>query len=399
MTTFGEALAFAPAHDALTDDVKGRLEGVWGTLPASEIGTKGVFDIARDLTTVLPDPDYDNTVRFNVATAVHETLKGFGFAADVPQQQTLRVKVDRSYREMTTLRELLEALMEWPDDHIEVLPYIKAHHQVRAVNDKSRGAWVILNSEGGIDLELTLAYVAQLGQLHAVAQWKFKERRPVTLDEALGINRRALIHPFTHQGLQGPDANGFDLSRCDVELIEALLWASATGHSAWPQQIDVYSCTEQILANSLPRRWALVLEQYGEAKAKNDGNRLVNPYWPDGVQMDTVLNLAIHFGFGGSKVATVNYQQLLEEVAQGACHHSGMASVINGGVYDTIHVSGMAATINGAIVLRGGNITGMSASGTIYAPPGVSIRVSGMAASVRIVNESREELARRAGLL
>lgn len=399
--TFGQVILIAPDNEALTTNIKSKLIEVWGEMPASEIGVKTVFDMAYELLAILPDPDFNNDVRFRTAEAVHSLFKRMGFADDGPQQ-TVKVTFDKTPDQMS-LRELLEALTAQPNNYAELRSFIEAHHQVREATRKSNGAWVIKNPTGSINVEQTLDYVTQLSKRFASAQREFKNQRPVTLAKALGIDDRALIHPFTGRPVQGPDDNGFDLSTLDPELHEALLWAADTCHSAWPRQIDLYTYTEEVLTTPLPRRWQRILSDYQYAKESDDTVR-PNRYWPENVPFGQTLNLTAGFlgtttGQRNSTSSNTNYQQILLEMAQASCKQSGMASRVNGGVYRRINVSGMSAMIDGVIVLEGGVVSGMSSSGTIYAPPGVSIQVTGMSASVQVINLTWEKLAQRAKLV
>lgn len=55
IVTLGQVLTIAPEHSALTADVKGRLNDVWGGLPANDIGNKTVFELVHELAVILPD--------------------------------------------------------------------------------------------------------------------------------------------------------------------------------------------------------------------------------------------------------------------------------------------------------------------------------------------------------
>lgn len=74
--TFGRVLLVAADGDpVLTEIVQATLMESWGELPATEIGTKTVVDMAFDFKATFPAPTYGNGDRLKIAESVHALLK------------------------------------------------------------------------------------------------------------------------------------------------------------------------------------------------------------------------------------------------------------------------------------------------------------------------------------
>lgn len=398
--SISDVVALAPADDRLPEGIRALLIREWGDRPAGEIAAMSVFAIASELLAVAPDGDYSNDDRFRAAEGLHDLLKRAGLA-EQPQAGPVKVTVDLPKSpEQMALRELLSLLASEPERHGEIRPYLDRQPQVRAAGQNTNGAWVIPGAGGsGIDVEATVAYVSQVSRRHASAQRKFKDRRPVSLPAALGLDDRALIHPFTGRPAQGPDSNGFDFSQLDPQLHEALLWAAVTQHPAWPQQVDLYTFSEQVFQNPLPHRWKLILEDYQAARAGDeDSVRLITRHWPREMPLDEVIDLAAGPGLasGGVRGSRVNYEQLVTQRAEmaGPLIGSGFGNDYDGGVFTSIQLSGCGHDLSRIAVIRGGQISGSGHDGTILLPPGVRVRVTGSGNSIKQVSMTWEELAR-----
>ncbi|MGD8374433.1 MAG: hypothetical protein PVI21_06285 [Candidatus Woesebacteria bacterium] len=396
----GEILTMAPESDVLNGDVIARLGTAWSEIPAADIAQQGVFGLARNLMVVLPDNGgFSNALRLRVAEELVALLKRFNVEESVPQQTVTTVRVERNFSEMS-LRQLLETIVIDPSLYREALRHIKAHPELRNAARKTY-KWVVpVNSDGtGIDVDATMQYVLELDKPHAVPQRRVTgHRRPVWLGRAMGANDLPLVHVITGRLTQGPDENGFDWSTRPKELLEAILWARKTRHSQLPDlQSDVYGWSEQLFCDPLPRRFQDILGDYLDAKesrvSTTDG---IRADWPEDLPFDSAFTFVVTV-----KAAAVDYEALVCEAANlvAPLHASGMGTSVRGGVYSTIKVSGMNAYIDGVIVINGGQVSGMSVSGTVYMPPGRSLRVSGMNANVRVINQTWRQLAERLGLV
>lgn len=391
----GPILTMAPESDALNRDVLARLLLTWSHTPATTIAQMSRYRLTEQLLTTLPDDlGFGNELRLKVAEEITALLKRLGFQTQPAQPVAPTVvRVERNYREMS-LRQLLEAVIANPDVFDEAVRYILSHPELSAAARKTH-KWVIpAHDEGGIDLEATMRYVTQLNRPHSVVQRTVEGRRPISLNRAMGVNDQPLIHPITGRLVQGPDSNGFDWSTLDLEVLEAILWARKIGHDRLPDlESDVYGWSEQLFQNPLPRRFQDIMDDYRTAKKDRDST-------VDGIRADWPEDLPHDGVFTFYTARTVGYEALVREAANLAapCRASGTGASVQGGAYTTIHVSGTGASISGTVVLDGGKITGTGVSGVVYMPPGGSIRVSGIGASVRVVNQTWKQLAERLGL-
>lgn len=315
---------------------------------------------------------------------------------EVTQQKTLG---------QYSLRELLEALAANPQRHAEILPILQQNPQYAAAAQKSANLGIPADT-GGLDAEATTAYIDILTRPFAKAQRMFSGQRPAAIEKLLGIEVRALIHPFTLEPIQGPDENGFDWGMLPDELHKALLWAHATKHSAWPTSIDVYQHGSELFSDVLPARWQRIVEDYRAACEQDESSIITSRYHTQesvkayarltGSRRHTATTGDVHTAQSGH-----DYQSQLENIAQraGNLEASGNMTRLQGGVYSMVKINGnMCQVAPGTVIMHGGKITGNMCQGVIYAPLGVMIKITGNMCSVQIVHRPYEELARIAGL-
>lgn len=411
--TLGDVLAIAPADDRLPAEALGLIAGAWGDRSATDIAGMSAYATARELLAVMPDGQnegagYTNADRFAAAEAIQGLLKRSGFAAPPagsPQPMRVTLDVPKSPAEMPW-RELLALLAGEPGRDQELRPYLDQQPQYRRAHACTRGALAFRRESGGLDVETTVAYIEQASRPHASAQRVFQGRRPVTLSAALGLEDRALIHPFTGRPAQGPDANGFDFGQLltvHPGLNNALLWAAATGHSAWPQVIDLYTFSEQVFTTPLPHRWQLILDDYQAALADGDDiARIITPYWPEGVSLDQVAGIAAGFQAEArpSRAATPDYEQVVRERGglAGTLDGTGNDNRYAGGVFLQARLTGNDNYFNGVIFVEGGRITGNDNHGNLLLPPGVRVRVTGNDNRINQENMTWKDLAEHLGV-
>lgn len=426
--TLGDVLAIAPADDRLPDPALALIIGAWGERAAEDVAAMTPFTAARELLAVMPDPrepdgddpgaeGYDNAARFAAAEAVLALLKRGGFtpapapaAAAVPPRMV--VEIPESPAEMSW-RKLLPLLAEDPGRDQELRPYLHVQPQYRTAHERTAGALAFKREGGGLDAEMTIAYIDQVSRPHAKVQGKFRGHRPVTLGVALGLEERPVFHPFTAEPVSGPDSNGFDFGELPAihpGLNEALRWARETGHSAWPQAIDLYTFSEEVFRKPLPRRWQLILDDYNAAIADGDeAAKAVSRYWsatrpssgrPAHPWADDGYRAAAPAFPGGGYAPAPDYQRLVEQKAalSGSLIESGSGNDYRGGVYETVRTSGSGLTFRNVVVTEGGLVSGSGCDGTFLCPPGVRLRVSGSGNSVRQQNMTWHDLAVHIGV-
>lgn len=406
--TLRDVLPYAPADDRI-DTVKELIIQRWGERPAAEIAAMKIFAIARDLAEVMPDGEYGNDDRAAAAEGLHALLDRFGFTSQQPAGAApVNVKVDLPLSpDQMSVRDLLDLLAGEPGQYEEIRPYLSRHPQVQAAQQNTNGAWAIPGPDGrGLDPEATAQYITQVSRRHAAAQRRFRGRRPVTLAAALGRSDRALIHPFTGRPVTGPDENGFDFGLLPAELHEALLWAEGTGHSVWPQNADPFTCCEEVFRETLPRRWALILEDYRDARAAEDpSTRVITRYWPEGLSLEHAFDFSTGLAAAsGSRqvrnVEPVDCKQAVAEKAAlaGVLEEFGCGNRHSGGVYRRVCVTGSGNRFDDVVLTEGGTIDGSGHCGTFILPPAVRVRVAGSGNRIRQRNMSWADLGEYIGI-
>jgi hypothetical protein len=376
--TLRHLLAIEPG--AIPDTVRVRLAERWGTREASEIGALSANDIEEELTAVLPDPEFDSLTRVKAAKALHRFLRTLGYSPEndpVPDfdttPETLRKK---------SLRSLLMLLVLSPASRNEILTAINELPEIQAIEIKTNGRWIIPGSEVSIGIEQTLDYVNQMQEAHSLPQRMVDGVRPTTLNQAVGIDSRWLIHFFTGQAVAGVDRSGYDFDLLDSELHKALIWAAVTNHPAWPQDADYEGYLVQIFSEGATGRWALILDDYREAVAQGDSSvRGITRYWPMAMPLDETINFQI--GIARSvelaqrrRRGSIDYEKVVREAA-------ASNGVMTGGsgkdyrlcIYDRVGIDGTGNTFNGVVIVNGGTIRGIGNSGQIILPPDLQVEV------------------------
>lgn len=418
--SLGDFLANAPGDSRLPAGVLGLIIEDWGDRDVQEVAALNVYATAKELRGVMPDPvgpgngdetppGYDNDDRFNAAEAIHDLIRRGGLTPSAPAEPhadkplTVHVDLPKSPEQMD-LRELLTLLAGDPGRFGELASLVEGKVQMQAASRATRGLCAIPRRGGGLDVDATLAYISQVSRPYAVAQRTFQGQRPVRLSAALGLDERALIHPFTGYPVQGPDSNEFDWSELPAlhpGLHEALLWAQISGHPAWPQQPDVFTFSEQVFQKRLPKRWQLILDDYSAALAAGDEDaRIITRFWPEGLSLESAIDIARSLpgadrGGPARRSSAPDYERLVREAAtaRGHLQASGMSTSYSGGAYTSATISGMSIRLSSIVVTGIARITGMNVSGTLLLVPGASVHDSGMSNQVVVTDISWERAA------
>lgn len=387
-----------PETDVVTTEVLQQLIASIGENPASDYATANVFTFVGVVKTALPDLT-DKALRKQIATEVHQFLDEMGIltsasAAAAAPQGPIEVTVNTPKGvDDLTLQELIERIIADPSQSDDLIPVIREKRQVRAAEAKTR-EWAIANTGGGLNVTATVAYATFLARPHTVVQRKWEGDWPTTLERALGIDRRVMIHPFTGQPLDGPDEFGFDWTKLSDEQHEAVIWAMVTRHRNLPASPDVRRMSDELFADELPSYWAEIVEDYARAKARGDSSTNgITRYVPEDV-LDGLSGRAAST-FVSRERTEEDYKAMLFDNAMGAISRN--SSFTKGeGIIPSLYING-SCRLNGTIVLQGGTVNG-SASGHCYVPRGVSIQVNG-SSSMDEFPRSYKKLCEIAGLI
>ncbi len=379
----------------LTEPTDGEVEGL-ATLRATdavEIAKKTKAAFALELRPLLPEG-----LRPRVASIAGAILDGFRALEITPEvapvaqptaqpTQPIEVKVQlpKSIGEMG-LSDLLTHLSDNPAQYEEIAPYIEANPVIKKVLPKTLSYAILV--AGKLNVELTLAYITLLSKVHSKPQRQFQGHRPVTLEAALGLRSRPVVHPLTGEPVEGPDEAGFDYSAISEELHLALLWAKQTKHAFWPTGMDIFTFGSEVTSETLPRRWQGILEDYQQARTAGDpSTEGLTRYWTQkqevnalaGEIRDLLNNIGVVRAPSGVrseadwKALVRNYANSnIRAVSASSGSSKTLSGIVNGGNIG----SGSSVRFQNAIIIADLQIrSGSSVYGTARLPMDVEISI------------------------
>ena len=280
---------------------------------------------------------------------------------------------------------------------------------------------------------------------------------PITLADALGTFQRPLKHPRTGEPINGADDMGFNIGRLDPQFLEVITYAREQKHKLFPSTMDYYMFMKEIFqeadGGTRTDRWMRITEDYAAAKAQGTvgsdiryhvdaalsvgvarllyaesgnlgqsgyGTADPDPYTREDFGRSTrghVGDDGARYGGGHTVIggpgavfhapvvgkvvnhgvpASIDYLAVLRANARGCCKVEGMGARTQGGIYSQISIAGMDAKCANVIILDGGKVEGMGASGQVFALTSADISVEGMDATVQVIPMSAERLYAKA---
>lgn len=171
-TTLAAVLAVVPSA-VLSDNARQSLVGLYGSLTAYEFGQMPMLELVQRMQLALPDPHYTNDARYNAARALKQLLLELGFTVKLAE---------------LTLPELLVLVVDQPEQLNDVRAALNARENIHQAATRTDGQWIVLNTQGGIDVGGTLKYVRRL---NGVLYWlwrMFQGKRTVVLEELPGLS-------------------------------------------------------------------------------------------------------------------------------------------------------------------------------------------------------------------
>lgn len=436
MTTinFATACSLLEANDFLTAEIlalltepqDGEAEGWAGlrALDAAEIAQKTKAIFALELRPLLSED-----LRPRVASIAGAILDGFRALEITPEaeaapatsqpQQPLEVKVQlpTSLEDMR-LSELLSFIAANPGEAMEATEVLKNNPVVIKASRKTLKYAIAV--QGTLSAALTGEYLGHLAKDGTSALPKYKGQRPVTLEVALGLESRLLVHPFTGEAISGiePVTGEYDFADLSEELHLALIWARTTKHRAWPANPDLYECIPQIFANPLTGRWATILEDYQHAKASaDDSTEGLSRYWNQQKELQSLAGeiLGILNSVSEPQVtrnpwqnqptpaatSEQQYKALLEENAGKVWAPNAHSQRPRHKVVMGVNVTAHSCNLNGIVSLGPVTLRAHSTYGTVYILRGTDFDdLAHSNAGVNVVElGTYQELARTAGLI
>ena len=114
-----------------------------------------------------------------------------------------------------------------------VITAIRSKPEVEAAERKTK-EWATLLSDKSLNIQITLDYINFLGKANSRVQRKYKGSRTNTLEAALGMMERDLVHPLTDSEalVENLDSMGFDWTVLvkNLDLYKSVVWARRTTH-------------------------------------------------------------------------------------------------------------------------------------------------------------------------
>lgn len=288
-----QALPLFPPSDTIPQLVRDLIAGNdFANTSCAEIDKLKVFQLAVKLQEIFPN-DLDPQA-MAIAKEILDTIRALELVEDevapvapAPAQPIeVKVQLPKSIGEMG-LSELLTHLSDNPAQYEEIAPYIEANPVIKKVLPKTLSYAILV--AGKLNVELTLAYITLLSKVHSKPQRQFQGHRPVTLEAALGLRSRPVVHPLTGEPVEGPDEAGFDYSAISEELHLALIWAKQTKHAFWPTGMDIFTFGSEVTSETLPRRWQGILEDYQQARTAGEpSTEGLTRYWTQQQEVNAV---------------------------------------------------------------------------------------------------------------
>jgi hypothetical protein len=404
----------------LTEPIDGEVEGLatLRALDAVEIAQKSKAVFALELRPLLPE-----ALRPRVASIAGAILDGFRALEITPAseatpvasqpQQPLEVKVQlpTSLEDMR-LSELLTFIAANPGEAMEAIEVLKNNSVVIKASRKTLK--YAIAAQGTLSAALTGEYLGHLAKDGTSALPKYKGHRPVTLEVALGLESRLLVHLFTGEAISGiePVTGEYDFADLSEELHLALIWARTTKHRAWPTNPDLYECIPQIFAETLSGRWKTILEDYQHAKASADtSTEGLSRYWNQKQELQSLAGEILGILNSGSEPQVTRnpqqhqsesyYKQLLEENAAKIWSPNSYGQKPRHKVVMGLQITTYQCNLNGVVSLGPVVLRSYQTRGTVYILRGTEFEDrSYQNDAVNVVEcGSYQELARHAGLI
>lgn len=366
--TMNDVFELFEPTDNVTTEVIEALKAAIGEVPVTEIGGLKKHELAKRIKAAVPT----NTMK--VAGEVLDYLRENEYVtSDAPATAAapqgpfeVTVNMPKGVNDLT-LQELIERIIADPSQSDDLIPIIRGKRPVTAAETKTR-EWAIANTGGGLNITATVEYVTFLARPHTVVQRKWNGDWPTTLERALGLDRRVMIHPFMGQPLDGPDEFGFDWTKLSDEQHEAVLWAILTHHRNLPASPDVRRMSDELFADELPGYWKEIVEDYTRAKARGESStRSITRYVPE----DVLDGLSGHTTAAPKPEMTEeDYRISLHGVAMSGAAGNNSECRRGQVVIQRASSHNGDIVLNGTIVLDGGYTHNGDLRGTCYVPPG-----------------------------
>jgi len=371
----------------ITEEVMIQLMEKFGDRTVDHIGGMKVHELAVEFQLA----DIPNPVKVAAEVLAFMREAEFVGAPTAAPQEPISVKVE--WPEDITrmhLDKLLELLAANPDRFDEVYPYIEKNEMFREAMAKTENL-AVTDKDGKLDAAATYKYIRELSRDGGRVRRMIDGRRTVSLEKSIGLEVRALIHPFTGDKVSGPDEHDLDYGLLSAELHKALIWARKTQHPFWPGSADIFTHGEEIFAETLIKRWQRIFDDYRHAVENEESEALaITRYWTEPAQEQVG---SMGFVILTPQLTEEEYRAALYAIAK-APRTSSMGSIRCGvEVIRKVSASMGNIELDRTIVLEGVHASMGSIMGsTVYLPHGRSAKASMGSVLVDAYNKSWKEL-------
>lgn len=435
--TAGHELKFLPVNGPITGEVKTQLKQIFANDDTTSLANSAPRDLFDRLESGGLNPDTQDFLA--IATAMIKYLQdslgikpaaspnlskeggegGFSKLAGVIGEALAGKKQLHEY----TSSELLDMLIEGKFGRFQVTEVIgafRAKQDVGTAHGRANGVLIVVNANGTVRKDDTLAYIDQLQSPFARVLEEFKGKEITTLDRAFKRKNMVAINylttPWSIEQIGVENAYGYDLGELIDRLSERakmVAWAATTGHETMQglptDKYGLKTLFKELFREKLEdARLEDMRRAYKRAVSRGDleTQRII-------LKMTEEQALA-RLQLGGATVQ-VNvtqqpaepvrgesyYRQLLEEKASlnpSTLSINGTGQYHNGGVYEYIRVSGTGCQVTNVVILKGGNVSGTGCYVQGTTAPRVAINAGGTGSSVSMPPATYESICRQLGL-
>lgn len=415
----GVIVGFMERSELITDEVIGQLSAEFESMDSQQflVAYPAPLHLMAKLSEILPKQTVSR-----IAEEVHEYFRRMLLGTTPPvSAEPMRVVLE----EKTPLgemepRELLDMLIGKRGNTRKVLAAFVTHPEVAPAIVKAEGRIIVPSASDGVNMELTLAYIAKLLLPFNKAERRVNGQFPITADEAFGATRLVTINFITREinYVGETDSNGVIISSLPDERYYPFFWALVTGHSRMPitdDEDEIETYLEQIFApeGQLKRRWKVILEDFAEAQRR--GELSTKGLFRDMTEeqaLEMIKQVGGRVNVGGlatqAAPATPDYEQLVREYVAKQLElcpnedvsiqgHSRMATEHD--VCRRLYVSGHNNIVRHLLVLEGGSLAGHNNIVDVIAPPRVGLERGGHNNSFNVTNMSWKDIFDWLGLV
>lgn len=441
MSAMRKKLKYLAVTSVVTTEVKAKVCEIFENDDPAQLAATPIDDICERLEASGFNPDDPNHPLPDIAEAVVARLGGAPAPATTPNLskeggegglsklagvlgEALAGK--KQLHEYST-EELLDMLIAGKFGKFqinEVFGAFRAKHNVGAAYARANGMIIVINANGSVRKDDTLAYIEQLQGHFARVREEYNGKEITTLDRAFKRSRMVAINylttPWRVEEIGSENEFGYDLGVLIDrfgERAKMVAWAAITEHETLQglptDKYGLKGIFRELFRETLEDdRFLDMRRAYKRAVGRGDVEtqtiilRMTEEQAAERLQRS---------GYSAPNSRTVSQQRPAEPVHDTSYYEGlvrahaelqpknmnvgGNSQSRNGGICEYLYVSGNSCSVSGVVVLNGGSVGGNSCRADVYAPPRVSLSQGGNSTSVNVRNVPWKQLAEILGLI